>query len=618
MATRLEHEESASPRSRQGGGRCEVGCAASRPPPARPVRLLGTPREVVEETTNVGPVMDQAVARTRGRMQPAGIDADYDLAYEHFDLTHFLLQARHVLSSETIDPIRQFLGNGAQARASPEINFSMAAYVARYPEKADGTERSPYLEWLKRGKAEVASPTRKGPGEDGSVLGMPPAELAELLGATRLDVQERLRTGTLGDMFARAAEVEPLIGEVWSATTELTSLRWRPRRPSTRSPSSRPARKPLAMHGRGSSWSSPNPVGEGAAGPRATRARPATRIEPQDIVVIYTDKGGTAPAGRFPAGVREIDFAGAADGMEREAALRALVELVRSLRGDAVLNINSRVLYEAMATYGKALAASERLFLLLFCNEQLAMGNWVGVPLRFFYRTFDLVDGVLTDSAYLSDWLVDRHQLGSADADRLHVLRAPVDPAVTVVPAPAPDPERRPQVFWAGRWDRQKRVDIAVEVARRMPDVEFRMWGEAVLTPGHMGQVPDNVRLEGRYNHIDELRLSEADVWLYTSAWDGVPSQLLEVAMTGVPIVGSLVGGTGEVLGDDDSWPVREAEDPDAYVRAIRDVLADPADARRRSTALRERLLRERTAAAYAEHVAGLLLDDARHEERSR
>ena len=126
------------------------------------------------------------------------------------------------------------------------------------------------------------------------------------------------------------------------------------------------------------------------------------------------------------------------------------------------------------------------------------------------------------------------------------------------------------------------------------------------------GTPPDNVRLEGRYTDFSELDLSEADAWLYTSGWDGVPSLLLEVGMTGVPIVGTLIGGTGEVLGDDDGWPVREIEDPEAYAKAIRDVLADPSEARRRAAALRDRLLRQRTYGPYAELAAELLLDDAR------
>jgi glycosyltransferase involved in cell wall biosynthesis len=80
------------------------------------------------------------------------------------------------------------------------------------------------------------------------------------------------------------------------------------------------------------------------------------------------------------------------------------------------------------------------------------------------------------------------------------------------------------------------------------------------------------------------------------------------VAMTGVPIVGSLVGGTGEVLSETDAWPVAEVGDAEEYVKAIRDVLADTVGARQRALALRERLLRERPEAAFAEQVTDLLL----------
>lgn len=562
------------------------------------------------EQTHVGPVMDEVVARTRRRMKPAGLDADYDLAYEHFDVLHFLLQARHMQSSDSVDPLEVFLGNGARAKASPEINFNMSAYLARYPDKADDSGRSPYLDWLERGRAagEIADPA---PGLDkmAPVLGLEPEELAAELAGTRLDLQERLRSGRLGEMFARATEVEPLIGDVWTATTtpQIPPLVW-----------------PAAVDQVAAMYACQQAAGFDRArillvisdprwgGGRRIEGHIAhalsTGIDPREIVVIYTDTGGTAPSGRYPPGVRELDLAGVVAGMDRGASHRLLVELIRSFRADAVVNINARLLYEAFESYGKALAASERLFIIQFCNEQLAQGNWVGLPLRFFYRYYDLVDGVITDSEYLAQWHRDRHQLAAGPDDRIHVLRAPVDGSVPLAGPPDPDRTRRPQVFWAGRWDRQKRIDVALEVARRMPEVDLRMWGESVLTRGHVAEAPQNVRLEGAYAHISELELGDADVWLYTSAWDGVPSQLLEVAMTGVPIVGSLVGGTGEVLDPDGSWPVAQVEDPDAYVSAIRDVLADPVEARRRSAALREQLLRERSEEAFAEHVIELLL----------
>lgn len=585
-------------------------------PPATVEPTRGTPREPVAEKTHIGPIMDDVVARTRRHMRPAGLDPDYDLAYENFDLLHFLLQARAMQSADDVDPLAVFLGNGADAKASPEINFNMKAYLARYPKRARGPERSPYLHWLKRGKAagEIADPA---PGLEkmAPVLGLEPGELAAELARVRLDLQERLRTGTLGEMFARATEVEPLIGEAWGATT-------RPQVP--------PLVWPVAVDQVAATYACQQAAGFDRArvllvisDPRWGGGRRieghiahalATRVDPREIVVIYTDRGGAAPADRYPAGVREVDLAGAVEGMDRSGSHRVLVELIRSFRADAVVNINSRLLYEALEPYGQALVASERLYLMQFCNEQQAQGNWVGLPLRFFYRYYDLVDGVITDSEYLAQWHRDRHQL-EAEA-RIHVLRAPVDRSLPLASPPRPDPVRRPQVFWAGRWDRQKRIDIALEVARRMPDVDFRMWGESVRTPSHLGEAPDNVRLEGAYGHISELELDDADAWLYTSAWDGVPSQLLEVGMTGLPVVGSLVGGTGEVLHDDGAWPVRDVENPDAYVKAIRDVLADPVDARRRARSLRERLAEERTEDAFAEHVAGLLLTGRREEEQ--
>ena len=78
--------------------------------------------------------------------------------------------------------------------------------------------------------------------------------------------------------------------------------------------------------------------------------------------------------------------------------------------------------------------------------------------------------------------------------------------------------------------------------------------------------------------------------------------------MTGIPLVGTLVGGPGEVLGADDAWPVPEAADATAYVRAINDVLADPIAARARAAALRERMLKTRTQDAFADVAARVLL----------
>lgn len=581
----------------------------------RVIRKLGRrrgtlPPQVVVERTNLGPEMDELVASLRRRQKRVGVDPDYDLLRDNFDHLNFALQAKAKNRITPHDPIGVYLRNGAEAVNNPDINFSMSAYLARYPEKRESSEH-PYLAWVKHGKVagEIADPAPEIE-RMARVLDLSPTELVDALVERRTDLQQRLRTGKLGEMLARAAEVDPLVGAAWPE-------------------SSRPVLMPLT---------SPTPVKQMAAlhacqaeaGFRRARVllvvrKPrwgggrrmegqiahalAGRVAPEEIVVIYTEEGGAAPAGRFPDGVREVDFAAHTADMEEEWQEHTLVMLLRSFRADSIVNVNSGPLHRAMRTYGAALAVTERVFPIFFCNEQDETGSWYGWPSIQFYRLFDQATKLITDSEYLAQWFDDVYQLDARSREKIRVFRAPVDPTL---PVASPDASSRatdrPTVFWAGRWDRQKKIDLVFQIARLMPDVEFRMWGEAVLQRTKLRYLPHNVTAEGKYAAFTDLNLGEADVWLYTSAWDGVPTILLEVAMTGTPIVGSLVGGTGEVLSEEDAWPVAEIDNAELYVKAIREVLADRPGARRRALALRERLLLVRSEAAFAEEVTGLLL----------
>jgi glycosyltransferase involved in cell wall biosynthesis len=568
--------------------------------------------DVSLEPTTLGPDLDEAVLNAKRQMR-IGADRDYDLVYDKFDVMHYLLQTPRLIERPRLDLIKHFLETGVASMRSPDIHFSMSEYLTRHPERAQGRERSPYLEWLKRGRAagEIADPA-PAVTEMARLLGLEPAEVVDLLVARRTDLVERLLTGELGEMVARASELEPLISR--------TRVRYtRPRLLPFGHP---PALEQISViH-----------AAHEAAGFRSARLvlvinRPrwgggrrlegnlahavVPRISPEDVVVIYTDGTGVTAEGRFPDGVREIDFVGLASHLDPEDAAAALVVLLRTFCADTIVNINSATLYRAMQSLGPALTASERLFLCFFCNERTPEGGLTGWSLRYFYRLFEHVAGVITDSHFLAQELRETFRVPDSHLDRIHVMRAPVDPSLPFVADSPAGPNRRPQVFWAGRWDRQKRPALLLEVARRMPDVDFCIWGESVMDRRH-GRIPRNVALMGTYAHISETPLAEADVWLYTSSWDGVPSQLLEVAMTGIPIVGTLVGGTGEILSEADAWPVGEAAPAEAYVDAIRAVLADPADSRRRARALRDRMLGERTQKAFADQAADMLLNRER------
>lgn len=578
--------------------------------------------QVEARETHHGPLMDEGVRRALRRMRP-GSSPDYDLVRENFDALHYLSQAPRLLDRPKVDLVEDFLEKGVESERSPHPDFSMTSYLRRYPERADTTELSPYLAWLKEGRAagEIADPA-PAIREMAHILGRDPHEIVEQLVARRTDLRTRLQTGELGEMVTRAAEIEPLVAHARHKFTRARML-----------PFGHPVamKQLVAMH-----------AAHEAADFRTARIvlvinRPrwgggrrmeghlahalAREISPEEIVVIYTEEGGQSPEGRFPAGVREVDFASLVGQFEEEDVEDVetlLVLLLRTFCADAIININSATLFRASRSLGKALTASERLFLIFFCNEKSAAGMWNGWSMRYFYRLFDLAEGVFTDSEYLARELVDTYRVPAAERDRLQVLSAPVDRDLPNFPESPAREGRRPQVFWAGRWDRQKRIGVFLEVARQMPDVDFQMWGEAVLSEGRRRSVPPNVAIKGTYPHISAVSLADADAWLYTSGWDGVPSQLLEVGVTGIPIVGTLVGGTGEILTPEEAWPVEENLRAKGYVAALREVLADPEAARRKAQALRERLLAERTEEAFAAHASKVLLSDRQVQRSTR
>jgi glycosyltransferase involved in cell wall biosynthesis len=283
-----------------------------------------------------------------------------------------------------------------------------------------------------------------------------------------------------------------------------------------------------------------------------------------------------------------------------------LVEFLRALNPLGVFNVNSGLFWSILQPFGKALSASTNLYCYFFCNDKNIYGHWEGYPVTQFYRHFDVLSGVMTDSHFLADELKTRFLVPPTLAHKVAVLETPV--SVFPVHASTPPRNTRPQVFWSGRFDRQKRVDIAFAIAERTPEADFHFWGESVIDDiiSKMAK-PSNVTLKGTYKKFEDLPLTQCDAWLYTAEWDGVPNMLIEVATAGIPLVGSIAGGTGEILQEGFAFGVQDIEDVDAYVAGLRQILAEPDTARANAAELRGRVLERRTYASYEQSVAKLI-----------
>jgi glycosyltransferase involved in cell wall biosynthesis len=112
--------------------------------------------------------------------------------------------------------------------------------------------------------------------------------------------------------------------------------------------------------------------------------------------------------------------------------------------------------------------------------------------------------------------------------------------------------------------------------------------------------------MQGTFADWDELPLRASDAWLYTAAWDGLPTVLIEIGGLGLPVVASAVGGVPDLVTPETGWPV-EGDAPEAYVAALRALLADRDAAVARAAALQARVRARHGFDGYAAAIRGLI-----------
>lgn len=105
-------------------------------------------------------------------------------------------------------------------------------------------------------------------------------------------------------------------------------------------------------------------------------------------------------------------------------------------------------------------------------------------------------------------------------------------------------------VAFCGRLSQEKGVDLIIEVARRHPEISFKLAGE-VREAKLVEQLPDNVFLAGYIGGKElEAFYRNAAFFVMASSWyEGFPMSILEAAQYGKCTVGPNHGGFTEIIG---------------------------------------------------------------------
>lgn len=314
------------------------------------------------------------------------------------------------------------------------------------------------------------------------------------------------------------------------------------------------------------------------------------RLSPgANIVLVTTEPDLSSRLQDVPADVRVVELRlFQSRHVGREWMVDALLPQILVQVAPRTIHVfNSTVGYDVVEKYGNALSRDIAIFVSTFVLDRTPDGERTSVLFYRHPRFLDAVESVIVDSEAFASLMVSE---AGFDVDKFRVHRQVVAefPAIQRSAIEAFDSTRPLRVFWAGRFDLQKRLDILAgvveEIRRRRLPILIDFFGEPVMGDPELGTHLQRLQSAGARRHpaygdIAQLNLSDYDVFLMTSEWEGVPNTLLETMSAGVPVVAPLVGGVPEVLDDARGYPITNFESADEYVDAFERILGDYAGA---------------------------------------
>jgi glycosyltransferase involved in cell wall biosynthesis len=326
------------------------------------------------------------------------------------------------------------------------------------------------------------------------------------------------------------------------------------------------------------------------------------------------------------AGVETHSLAG------RLGAAGAAVRLARVVRGGS---------YDLIEAYGFRAGLVARLGVLLAGGPPLLIGvrglhftegedpdapktRFVLAVERLLQRTVRLYDA---NSRGARDFLVDH----GFDATRFRVIPNGID--LSVMRTAEHESTVQPRIVCVARFVPRKRQEVLVEALAVLRDegLDFRceLIGYGPTLEGVRDLVAargltDRVAFAGRISQPETAaRLADAHLFVLPSLWEGMPGSVIEAMAAGLPVVGTDVNGTNEVVVDGVTGLLAPPDDAPALAAALGRLLGDEGLRREMGRAGRSRAEAEYALArmvaskvALYREVAGLAPDAAGDAER--
>jgi len=322
-------------------------------------------------------------------------------------------------------------------------------------------------------------------------------------------------------------------------------------------------------------------------------------------LVISTIDRESSWMSRLPEQAKCIELGILGRELSEAQRLSVLTRVVLQSPARVIHIVNSPLGWEMLKQYGRSLiAVDKRVFASVFCDDYNHYGAIHSYAQMYFVDCWKFLQGVMCDTRWYPQDLARQY---GVSLDKITTVYFPVN----FHNSPVYRAASVPRVLWAGRFCKQKRVDLLIEIARFLPEINFAVYGYATNEYEHdlEKQLHEqaNITVHGKF---DSLR-SVVDggvysLFLFTSGWEGLPITLLDATIAGLPIVASAVGGVPEFVTEKTGYPVWEVGAPGAYVNCIREAMADEFTRRKKWESAVELVLSRHTVEYFSEQLKGV------------
>lgn len=267
----------------------------------------------------------------------------------------------------------------------------------------------------------------------------------------------------------------------------------------------------------------------------------------EEIAIISTEPSDSPWKDKLSKDITFVDI-GNMGGLSYAEKEILLIRLLIQMHPHNIYNISSIRTFEILSKYQKSISENSNIFTFVFCPEYDEQGRISGFAFSYLDKQIDYNKKIFTDNQRYIDQLCDIYAF---DKKKFVPLYQPAE--IYDISKRKYSTEKKLNLLWASRLDRQKHPDIIYEIAKKCQDLPIKIdvYGTLVFEKffdiNKFKELP-NINYCGTFSNGLKVISDNYDGFIYTSQYDGMPNIILEAVGVGLPIISSNVGGIGDLL----------------------------------------------------------------------